>query len=106
MVEKCLPGDVILFDRRCDRCAAGPLAALSCLMNRCLLCDDENEVRAVETGKFDHCGLVVPGGKFDPVMLLESTPESGIIARPLLTRLEMSRSKTVTLLPLSGPGER
>jgi hypothetical protein len=62
MVEKCRPGDVILFDRRPELCAAGPWAALSCLLNRALLCNDgENAVRSVDTGKFDHCGKSLQG---------------------------------------------
>ena len=38
-------------------------------------------------------------------MLLEATSGSGIVARPLLTRLEMSQSRTVMLLPLHLPGD-
>ena len=57
LVEKCRPGDVILFDRRWDTCAAGPLAALSCLLARGILCrNDDTQTRSIETGKFDHCG--------------------------------------------------
>jgi hypothetical protein len=39
-------------------------------------------------------------------MLLEATPGYGIVARPLRTRLEMSQSRSVVLLPLAMPGER
>ena len=57
LVEKCQPGDVVLFDRRCDKCAAGPGAGLACILARALLCrDDPKETRSVEIGKFDHCG--------------------------------------------------
>jgi hypothetical protein len=57
MVEKCKPGDVILFDRRCELCAAGPGAALACVIGRRLLCDDgDDQVRSVDHGRFDHCG--------------------------------------------------
>jgi len=57
MVEKCRPGDVILFDRRPQLCAAGPWAALSCLVGRALLCNDgEDQARSVDHGKFDHAG--------------------------------------------------
>lgn len=60
MVEKCRPGDVILFDRRPELCAAGPWAALACIINRALLCDDgDNQVRSVDNGKFDHCGTIM-----------------------------------------------
>ena len=68
---------------------------------------------------FDLCchyyvGIVVPGyGKskkeiLDPsnLLLLEATAGSGIVARPLLTRLEVSQSRSVILLPLAMPGER
>lgn len=57
LVEKCRPGDVLLFDRRWDKCAAGPLAALSCLLARNILCkNDDTQTRSIEVGKFDHCG--------------------------------------------------
>lgn len=48
------------------------------------------------------------GAQHDPsnLCLLEATSGSGITCRPLLTRLEMSRSRSVILLPLSCPGER
>ena len=115
MVEKCKAGDVLLFDRRCHKCAAGPLAALPCLTGRSLLCgEDKGAFRNIEQGHFDHCGIVVPGtsknkaDRYDPanLLLLEATPSEGIVARPLLTRLEMSQSRSVLLLPLSSPGER
>jgi hypothetical protein len=118
MIEKCKPGDVILFDRRCHKCAAGPVAALSCALGKSFLCDGDGNtgksgVKTVDIGNFDHCGIVVPGmfpkktEALDPsnLLLLEATP-SGILARPLLDRLEMSQSRTVLLLPLASPGER
>ncbi|KAL7518871.1 hypothetical protein ACHAWX_003675 [Stephanocyclus meneghinianus] len=114
IVEKCQPGDVILFDRRCECCASGPLAALACLLGKAILCDENDGTRSVQRGSFEHCGVVVPGlssapgAKHDPtnLCLLEATSGSGIVCRPLLTRLEMSRSRSVILLPLSCPGER
>jgi hypothetical protein len=59
-------------------------------------------------------GIVVPGqstakgAEHDPsnLCLLEATSGSGVACRPLLARLEMSRSRSVILLPLSCPGER
>ena len=59
-------------------------------------------------------GIVVPGyakskaQELDPsnLLLLEATAGSGIVARPLRTRLEMSQSRSVILLPLAMPGER
>lgn len=44
---------------------------------------------------------------YDPtnLLLLEATAGEGIVARPLLTRLEMSQSRTVLLLPLHLPGD-
>lgn len=113
MIERCRPGDVLLFDRRWESCASGPLAALLCVLGRTFLCrDDPNKV--LHDGKFDHCGIVVPGysktkkEELDPsnLLLLEATPGEGIVARPLLTRLEMSNSRSVVLLPLASPGER
>lgn len=56
MVEKCQPGDVVLFDRRCECCASGLTAALGCLLGKALLCDDEDGTRSVEGGKYEHCG--------------------------------------------------
>ena len=46
--------------------------------------------------------------EIDPsnLLLLEATSGGGIVARPLLTRLEMSQSRQVLLLPLALPGER
>eukprot|EP00546_Thalassionema_frauenfeldii_P004750 CAMPEP_0178922808 /NCGR_PEP_ID=MMETSP0786-20121207/16364_1 /TAXON_ID=186022 /ORGANISM="Thalassionema frauenfeldii, Strain CCMP 1798" /LENGTH=292 /DNA_ID=CAMNT_0020597223 /DNA_START=167 /DNA_END=1048 /DNA_ORIENTATION=+ len=114
LVEKCKAGDVLLFDRRWEKCAAGPLSALACLMGRAVLCNDTDpmQTRSVEVGKFDHCGVVVPGyqkdkkDQFDAsnLLLLEATP-NGILSRPLLTRLEMSQSRSVILLPLHVPGD-
>lgn len=62
-------------------------------------------------------GIVVPGysttkdsrkDMLDPsnLVLLEATAGGGIVARPLLTRLEMSQSRSVILLPLASSGER
>ncbi|KAL3760976.1 hypothetical protein ACHAWU_009655 [Discostella pseudostelligera] len=114
MVEKCQPGDVLLFDRRCDYCASGFVAAMACYVGKAILCEEDDGTRSVERGKYEHCGIVVPGlsaskgAQHDPsnLCLLEATSGSGITCRPLLTRLEMSRSRSVILLPLSCPGER
>jgi hypothetical protein len=55
MIERCRPGDILLFDRRWEHCASGPLAAMVCILGRAFLCfDDPNKV--VHDGKFDHCG--------------------------------------------------
>jgi hypothetical protein len=59
-------------------------------------------------------GIVVPGyaktkkDALDPsnLLVLEATPGEGIVARPLLTRLEMSQSRSMILLPLATAGER
>lgn len=59
-------------------------------------------------------GIIVPGyvihksDRYDPsnLLLLEATASEGVVARPLLTRLEMSESRSVVLLPLAMPGER
>uniref|UniRef100_A0A7S0CJA0 Uncharacterized protein n=1 Tax=Proboscia inermis TaxID=420281 RepID=A0A7S0CJA0_9STRA len=105
MVEKCEPGDVILFDRRWENCASGPIEALNCLFARSFLCGMRKNALSVE-GTFDHAGIVVPGAKGDELYLLEATAGEGVTSRPLLARLEMSRSKSVILLPLSSPGEK
>ena len=55
MIERCRPGDVLLFDRKWEHCAAGPWSAFMCLLGRAFLCfDDPN--KAIADGKFDHCG--------------------------------------------------
>lgn len=55
MIERCRPGDVLLFDRRWEHCSSGPLSALVCIIGRTFLCfDDPNKV--AQDGKFDHCG--------------------------------------------------
>lgn len=56
MVEKCQPGDVILFDRRCECCASGASAALACLLGKAILCEEEDGTRSVERGSYEHCG--------------------------------------------------
>ena len=116
MIEKCQPGDVVLFDRRCHKCAAGPVAAFSCILGKTFLCDTDGKkgVKTVDIGSFEHCGIVVPGlnknkaDELDPsnLLLLEATASKGVVARPLLSRLEMTQSRTVLLLPLASPGER
>jgi len=114
LVEKCQAGDILLFDRRWEKCAAGPLAALACLLSRAILCNDTDplQTRSVEIGKFDQCGIVVPGYEkegmpYDPsnLLLIEVTASGGIVARPVLDRLEMSQSRSVILLPLNVPGD-
>ena len=127
MIEKCQPGDIILFDRRCYKCAAGPSAALSCILGKQFLCDDDSSSsssskhnkngknrKIADIGKVEHVGIVVPGYSKnkaeanDPsnLLLLEATAGEGVVARPLLQRLEMSQSRSVVLLPLASPGER
>ena len=108
MVEKCQPGDIVLFHRRWYHCAAGPLAALSCFFSQTFLCPKLEETH---NNLFDHMGIVIsnPNSNNDKeknLYLLEATAGSGIVARPLLTRLEMSQSKSVLLVPLTCPGER
>lgn len=114
LLERVQAGDVVLFDRRCEKCASGPWAALACLAGRQFLCDDSIRAnRTVEAGRFDHIGIVVPGyintaqDEFDPtnLLLLEATA-SGIVTRPLKTRLEHTQSRSVLLLQLCSPGEK
>ena len=105
ITEKCQAGDVLLFDRRPEHCAAGPWASLACLAAKFFLTGKDSS--------FDHAGLIVPGyirSKADlyeatNLLLLEATPQ-GIVARPLKDRLEQSFSKTIVLLQLNCPGER
>ena len=55
-VEKCQPGDVLLFDRRCDYCASGFVAAMACYVGKAILCEEDDGTRSVERGKYEHCG--------------------------------------------------
>ena len=117
IAEKCQAGDVLLFDRRCERCAASPYAALACIVSKmCLTNNNDNSdayIRSVDSGSYDHAGLIVPGyvktraDEYDPtnLLLLEATA-SGIVARPLKERLEQSASQSVLLLQLCSPGEQ
>ena len=116
MVEKCQPGDILLFHRRWYHCASGPLAALSCLFSQTFLCPTQQQQQQKlqlegNYNLFDHMGIVISNPNKnkdddDDLYLLEATASSGIVARPLLTRLEMSQSKSVLLVPLTCPGER
>ena len=116
ITEKIQPGDVLLFDRRCERCYSSPWSALACVISKQLLTGksgDDNFIRSVDTGRYNHIGLVVPGyirtrsDEYDPLnlLLLEATP-GGIVARPLKERLELSTSHSVILLQLASPGEQ
>lgn len=120
ITNKCLPGDVILFDRRWERCATSPWAALSCWVAKSILCNigqysnskSDCYVKTIDTGSYDHIGIIVPGyvtnrtDALDPtnLLLLEATP-SGIVARNLKERLQQSASRSVLLLQLNCPGE-
>ena len=57
MIEKCKPGDVVLFERRCHMCAAGPLAAFACIVGKQFLCGDvggKRSNRLSDIGTFEH----------------------------------------------------
>jgi hypothetical protein len=110
--EKIQPGDVILFERRCENCVT-PWSALACLASKYCLTNlnDKNDVGSIDQGRYHHIGLVVPGYKdsqrpFAPntnLLLLEATP-SGIVARDLKQRFLFSTSN-ILLLQLACPGE-
>jgi len=108
IIEKIQPGDLLLFDRKCDKCASGPLSAAACILAKASICGQSHHTS--EGSQFDHVGIVVPGNitkSYDEgsdLLLLETTP-NGIVARPLLARLEMTRSRTVLLIPLAAPLE-
>lgn len=117
ITEQIQAGDVLLFDRRCELCAAGPWAALACLVGKQCLTGRSTATDAYlragdKSGRIDHVGLVVPGyvvhrgDEYDPtnLLLLEATP-SGVMARPLKDRLELSASQSVLLVQLACPGE-
>lgn len=100
IAEKIQPGDVLVFDRSCSKCATSPWAALACLASKSAF------------GPHEHVGLVVPGfantdtEALDPTNLcvLEATPH-GIVAHKVKERLERSQSG-ILLLQLCGPGEQ
>lgn len=116
-------GDVLVFDRRCERCAASPWAAVACFAAKHCLLVHPSQSPSSSSGavRLDHVGLVVPGYStntnninttnantiLDPtnLLLMEATP-SGIVARPLQARLELSASSGILLIPLSCPGEQ
>lgn len=120
MIEKhCQPGDVIVFDRRCETCATSPWAALACFASQQFLCSSSSTFGDSSDKKnghrcFNHMGLIVPGyirSRHDAhdatnLLLLEATPSDGIVARPLLQRLEHSQARSVWLLQLACPGEQ
>jgi hypothetical protein len=73
-----------------------------------------NRVRSMDTGRYDHAGLIVMeyankrarALDLANLLLLEATP-SGVVARPLKDRLEHSSARGVHLLvPLACPGEQ
>lgn len=116
IAEKCQVGDVVLFDRRCERCCASPWSALSCYVAKWALTNrtiSDRNIRSIDTGRYDHIGIIVPGyvrekkDAFEDtnMLLMEATP-SGIVARPLKERLEQSASQSVLLLQLCSPGEQ
>jgi hypothetical protein len=103
--EKIQPGDVILFERRCENCVT-PWSALACLTSKYCLTNlnDKDDVRSIDDGRYHHIGLVVPGYRnsqrhHDPntnLLLLEATP-SGIVARNLKQRFLFSTSNILLL---------
>ena len=56
MVEKCQPGDVILFYRRFECFQSEQAAAMACLLGKTILCEEEDGTRSVERGSYEHCG--------------------------------------------------
>ena len=60
MIEKCQPGDVVLFDRRCHKCAAGPATAFSCIVGKAILCNDRKSgrtsLKGLDNESFEHIG--------------------------------------------------
>jgi hypothetical protein len=81
---------------------------------QCFSCLELEEAACSHYQSSFSAGIVVPGyanskkEELDAsnLLLLEATAGEGIVVRPLLTRLEMSRSRSVILLPLAIPGER
>jgi hypothetical protein len=117
ITNQCLPGDILLFDRKCERCCTSPWAALSCSIAKSLLCRNmsgqtRNDLSSTTDSSYDHIGIIVPGyihskkDQYDPLnlLLLEATT-SGIVARPLKERIEQSASRSILLLQLNCPGE-
>jgi hypothetical protein len=115
IANHCQPGDVVVFDRRCETaCATSPWAALACFASQQFLCSSDGDNKNKGHRCFNHMGLIVPGyinSRHDAhdatnLLLLEATPSEGIVARPLLSRLEHSQARSVWLLQLACPGEQ
>jgi hypothetical protein len=112
LLEKCQPGDVILFDRRCEKCAAGPWAATACLAQRRFLCDEKRGARTVDTGKFDHIGTYSMYGRLPAVQSLVAASDCSNCGLPTsrwneygialsLTRTRISLSQQQTLININ-----
>jgi len=58
MIEKCQHGDILLFDRRCHKCCAGPATAFSCIVGKDILCNDRNRgrtsLKGLDNESFEH----------------------------------------------------
>ena len=92
-VDSAQPGDILLFKRSPSKCAASPVAALSCL--------------AQSYQEYNHIGLVVPHPTDKYKMgIYECTVGAGIRVMDLSDRIKLSRSDEILLVPLNVPGER
>lgn len=109
MIENFQPGDVVLFDRRCYTCCYSPFSSLSCFLSKVFLCKSTTHSKTLD-GCFEHAGILVPSKKktseSTDLLILEAIASEGIIARPLLQRLQSSQSRSILVLPLNIPGER
>jgi hypothetical protein len=58
LLAQCQAGDVLVFDRRWERCAAGPWAALACWISKLCVCNVSKHPGNVVEGQFDHIGKI------------------------------------------------
>eukprot|EP00587_Corethron_hystrix_P008870 CAMPEP_0113320634 /NCGR_PEP_ID=MMETSP0010_2-20120614/14383_1 /TAXON_ID=216773 ORGANISM="Corethron hystrix, Strain 308" /NCGR_SAMPLE_ID=MMETSP0010_2 /ASSEMBLY_ACC=CAM_ASM_000155 /LENGTH=300 /DNA_ID=CAMNT_0000178493 /DNA_START=1 /DNA_END=903 /DNA_ORIENTATION=+ /assembly_acc=CAM_ASM_000155 len=110
LLENVLPGDLVLFDRRCYTCASGPLAAAACLASKYFTTD--YGMKGIGP-HYDHVAIVVPNPdgssvamEMGPYVLeVSSGSDGGFRCMPLRHRLGASGSRNVAILPLCVPGE-
>ena len=104
LIEKCQPGDVILFDRRCECCASGAMAALACVLGKAALCNEDDGTRSVEKGSYEHCGELLVKIMFILNKTISRTVHSAMNRHCGTGVLNSSWSTTRSVQPVSSRG--